>query len=88
MYLEGSGIGEGAQHISALYNMLNSAAVVLLIQKVTGLLSIFNINIEFQPIFLYHDLGIKRGREKPFLLGQSFQFTYRHIIAFKNTPLA
>jgi hypothetical protein len=46
MDLKSAGIGEGAQHVSSFYNVLDSAAVVLLIEEVAGFLTIFYVYVE------------------------------------------
>src|SRR5690606_2330111 len=48
-------------------------------------LSIFQVYMKTQTIFIDDDFGIKRCRKKTFLLRQSFQFTYRYVVAFINT---
>jgi hypothetical protein len=46
MNFKSTGIGKGAQYIGALDNMLNSTAVILLIQEIAGLLAILQVNIK------------------------------------------
>ncbi len=60
MCLETARIGKSPKHIGALHDMLDGPAIVMLIEKITGLLTIFDVDMQPEPILVDDDPGIER----------------------------
>ena len=53
MNFKSSGVSKYAQYLCIFYNMLNGPAVILLVEKIACLLTIFNIHQKLQAVFMY-----------------------------------
>ena len=85
MDLKCTGIAKCTQHISSFDNMFDGPAVIPLVKKISGLLSLLYVHQELQAIFNNRNLGIKRVGEKSFFLFHSFHFPDPNVISLINT---
>jgi hypothetical protein len=82
MYGKRTGVGEAIQNLRIFHERPDGGAVFFLIQKVTGFLAVFNIDVKQNSIFTHAHPCLKFVRQETLFLFQAFKLPYGNIVPF------